>query len=235
MTCHFCKSTAKKFGKYGLKKIQRYRCLECGKTFSDEQENVLDGMYTDLEKATQVINLLVEGVGINAAARIAKVNKRTVLNLLVIVGERCAKLMDTKLRNLHIEEIQCDEIFGFVEKKNRNIRTTDNAVLVGDQYTYVALDPKTKLVITFRVGKRDVPNTVDFIRDLSERVISDVQISTDSFGAYRGAIRKAFGPEISYGTQTKIYSHKSSARYSPRSVVHPSKRRSALRWWSAAT
>jgi len=156
---------------------------------------------------------------INAAARITGVNKRTVLNLLVLAGERCVKLMDSKLRNLHIEEIQCDELFGFVQKKQRKIRSTDNALLVGDQYTYVALDPNTKLVITFLVGKRNVPNTVDFVRDLSERVISDVQISTDSFGAYRGAIRRAFGPEISYGQQTKIYSCKSDARYSPPEVV----------------
>jgi hypothetical protein len=52
--------------------------------------------------------------------------------------------MDAKLRNLTIEDIQCDEIFGFVQKKNRNVRPTDNAMLVGDQYTYIALDPKTK-------------------------------------------------------------------------------------------
>jgi len=74
MTCHYCQSNAKKFGKFGPKKTQRYRCLACGKTFSEVQDRPLDEMRTDLDKAAQVINLLVEGVGINATARLAGVN-----------------------------------------------------------------------------------------------------------------------------------------------------------------
>jgi transposase-like protein/IS1 family transposase len=219
VTCHYCQASAKKFGKFGPKKIQRYRCLQCGKTFSAEQEKPLDDMRVDLDKAVQVINLLVEGVGINAAARIAGVNKRTVLSLLELAGERCSKLMDTRMRNLHIEEIQADEIWGFVQKKAKALRPTDDKALVGDQYTYVALDPNTKLVVTFLVGRRDAPNTVDFMRDLSERVVSDVQISTDSFGAYRAAIRRAFGPQVDYGQQVKVYDRKSDGRNSPPEVV----------------
>jgi transposase-like protein len=46
VTCHYCQASAKKFGKFGPKKIQRYRCLQCGKTFSDEQEKPLDDIIT---------------------------------------------------------------------------------------------------------------------------------------------------------------------------------------------
>src|SRR4051812_41302273 len=112
MTCHFCSADAKKFGTFGPKKIQRYRCNACGKTFSAEER--IDGMYTDLDKVVQVINLLVEGVGINAAARHAGINKRTVLSLLVAAGERCQKLMDSRMRNLSPDQIQYDEIWTFV-------------------------------------------------------------------------------------------------------------------------
>jgi hypothetical protein len=87
---------------------------------------------------------------------------------------------------------------------------------VGDFYTYVAMERSTKLVICSLVGKRNVSSTVDFIGDLSERIIpNDLQISTDSFGAYRGAIRWAFGPEIDYGQIIKVYARKSDGRYSP--------------------
>src|SRR5205085_11061153 len=100
MTCHYCKATAKKNGKFGPLKIQRYKCLQCGKTFSDEQEKPLDDMRIHLDKAIQIVNLLVEGCGINATARIADVNKETVLKVLVLVGQRCEKLLDSRLRNL---------------------------------------------------------------------------------------------------------------------------------------
>src|SRR5580765_4950439 len=111
MTCHFCSASAKKFGTYGPKKIQRYRCLHCGKTFTGEEK--LEGMYSSPEKAIQIINLLVEGVGINAASRLAGVHKQTVLKVLEMAGERCSKLLDTKIRNIRTHQVQADEIWSF--------------------------------------------------------------------------------------------------------------------------
>jgi transposase-like protein/IS1 family transposase len=221
MTCHYCKATAKKFGKYGAKKIQRYRCLECGKTFSEDQEKPLEDMRIDLDKALQVINLLVEGVGINAASRLADIDKKTVLKILALAGERCAAIMDTKLRNLPLVDIQCDEIWGFVEKKERHVRPTDNALIVGDQFTFVAIDRDTKLVISYAVGKRTAPMTRLFMDDLAERLTERPQISTDSFGAYRHAIRKSFNHEVDHGQIVKVYAKGTSEerRYSPPEVT----------------
>jgi hypothetical protein len=41
---------------------------------------------------------------------------------------------------------------------------------LGDQYTFVALDPETKIVPAYPVGKRDLPTATAFITDLSERL-----------------------------------------------------------------
>src|SRR6266851_8764840 len=38
MTCHNCSSLCKKFGKFGPKRIQRWRCKQCKKTFSEAQD-----------------------------------------------------------------------------------------------------------------------------------------------------------------------------------------------------
>ena len=40
---------------------------------------------------------------------------------------------------------------------------------VGDQWTFVAIDPKTKLIPTYLVGKRSKPNAIAFMTDLSNR------------------------------------------------------------------
>lgn len=219
MTCHFCKANVKKFGKFGPKKIQRYRCLECGKTFSDEQDRPLDDMRITVEQATQVVSLLVEGVGINAAARLTGLNKRTVLSILALAGERCAKVMDEKMRDLSVSDVQCDEIWTFVGKKQNHLGPKDDADRLGDFYTFAAIDRTSKLIISSLVGKRNVTCTFDFISDLANRITGDVQLSTDSFGAYRGAIRRAFGPEINYGQIYKIYARKSDGRYSPPACI----------------
>ena len=113
--------------------------------------------------------------------------------------------MDEKLRNLPLIEIQCDEIWTFVGKKEARIRPTDNAVLLGDQFTFVALDRETKLIINFAVGKRTAPMTQHFAADLADRLTERPQVSTDSFGAYKLAIRKAFDGHVDHGQIVKIY------------------------------
>ena len=78
MTCCYCKAHAKKSGKFKTANghVQRYRCLSCGKTF--KAEGPLGDMRISEEKAAQILNLLVEGVGINAASRLTGVHKETV-------------------------------------------------------------------------------------------------------------------------------------------------------------
>src|SRR5258708_241631 len=44
----------------------------------------------------------------------------------------------------------------------------------------VAIDPETKLVPSYLVGKRTRDNAVDFMFDLSNRLTNRVQISSDS-------------------------------------------------------
>jgi transposase-like protein len=82
MVCCNCNLLCKKFGKFGSKKIQRYRCKKCGRTFSDLQEKPLDEMRIPLEKALQALNLMVEGCGIRSISRITGLHIETVLALL---------------------------------------------------------------------------------------------------------------------------------------------------------
>src|SRR5262249_52378541 len=154
----------------------------------------MDGMHTSVEDALKVLSLLCEGVGINAASRLTGINKETVLKVLVQAGERCARLMDQQMRDLAIADVQCDEIWSFVGKKQSRVTETDDAEAVGDFFTFVAIGRDSKLVISSLVGKRTIPYTNAFMADLADRITGNVQISTDSFGAYRGAVRRAFGP-----------------------------------------
>ena len=97
MVCHNCKCECKKFGfHHGF---QRYRCRECGRTFSDIPERPLDDLRVPLDKAVQIVNMLVEGVGVRATARLAQVHRDTVLNVFEVAGQKCARLMDARVRN----------------------------------------------------------------------------------------------------------------------------------------
>src|SRR5437879_12954846 len=118
MKCPFCNTTnSKKFGKFGRKKIQRYRCNQCGKTFSEPQQKPLDEMRVSLEKAIQALTLLVEGCGIRVAQRVTGLHQETVLALLEKAGERAVRLLDSKLRNLKPMHVEIDEVWSFVHCK----------------------------------------------------------------------------------------------------------------------
>jgi hypothetical protein len=68
----------------------------------------------------------------------------------------------------------------------------DDPRRLGDQYTFVALDPASKLVPAYRVGKRDLPTASAFIADLSDRLANRVQLSSDALAAYVEATERAF-------------------------------------------
>ena|SRR5438477_10627198 len=110
MTCHNCQSAAVKIGK-DRKGNQRYLCRTCRKSFAEQQEKPLGNMYLPTEKAVLCLRLLVEGNSIRSIERITGVEKKTILKLLVLAGEKCERLLDEKLRNLTVRDVQADEIW----------------------------------------------------------------------------------------------------------------------------
>ena len=59
MTCLKCQhGTAKKFGKYGRLRIQRFRCNSWHTTFTAPRQKPLGRHYISTEKASQIITLL---------------------------------------------------------------------------------------------------------------------------------------------------------------------------------
>jgi hypothetical protein len=124
-------------------------------------------------------------------------HRDTICRLLVEVGDGCAKLMNEQMRELPCRRIEVDEIWAYVGKKQRHMTPFDDPRRFGDQYTFVALDPESKLVPAYRVGKRDLPTATAFVADLSERLANRVQLSSDALAAY--VEERAFGADIDYG------------------------------------
>ena len=81
----------------------------------------------------------------------------------------------------------------------------------------MALDPETKLIPSYRVGKRNGENAVAFMNYLSERLRDRFQLSSDALAAYVAAVERAFGADVDYGQEVKFYAPEpaGSGRYSP--------------------
>jgi hypothetical protein len=76
-------------------------------------------MIVPEEKAFARNSALLEGSSVRSAERISGFQHDTILRLLDVAGERCAKLMDEKKRNLHCHHIQGDELWCLVGKKQQ--------------------------------------------------------------------------------------------------------------------
>ncbi len=177
------------------------------------------------DKKLAVLAALVEGNSLRAITRMTGVHRTTATNLLVRVGEGCAAMMDERFRNLECDNIQIDEIWTFVGKKQARLTPRErNEGIRGDQYVFVALDADTKLVPSWLVGKRDHVTTLAMMRDLACRMKYPPQITTDGFQAYEVAIPFAFGGRVDYAIQIKHFvgTDAGSGRYAPPRVCSTS-------------
>lgn len=173
------------------------------------------------EKQEAAIASLVEGCSIRSVERMAGIHCDTIMRLMVRVGQNCERLMDSSMRNLKCENIELDEIWCFVGKKQRHLTITDNRKELGDQWVFVALDSDSKLIPSYAIGKRTYQTACAFLNDLSERLDNRVQLSSDSFIPYVNAVEQSFGMNVDYGQIVKSYEAEpvGAGRYSPPHVV----------------
>jgi IS1 family transposase len=165
-----------------------------------------------------IVRALVEGNSLRSTTRITGRSINTVSKLLVELGAAAEAFLYDNLRNLPATRIECDEIWAFCYSKNRNVPEEHKYEWgYGDVWTYVALDPDTKLVCTWLVGRRDGPDADLFIRDLASRLANRVQLTTDGHNPYLEAVEKAFHADVDYAMLVKTYGTDPSEerRFSP--------------------
>ncbi len=164
---------------------------------------------------TTAVSMLCEGNSIRSVERMTGIHRDTVMRLGVAVGEASRNLLDETMRDLPCEKIEMDEIWGFVGKKDRNVREGDPSEL-GSVWTWVAIDPETKAVPVFHVGKRSADDANKFVASLESRLTKRIQLSSDGLNLYPPAVEAAFGGEVDYGSVVKTFRiHDGEGRYSP--------------------
>src|SRR5208282_2341215 len=98
---------------------------------------------------------------------------------------------------------QCDELYSFVFC--REIQNKLHLPEIGEQYTFLGVDRRSKLILSHIVGKRDEVSTDAFMADLRKRVKGWPQITTDGFPCYRSAIENSFGDNVHFAQQVKQF------------------------------
>lgn len=204
MTCKRCNHTACKFGKYGKRHIQRYRCTTCKLTFS-EYEPKLGTHYTSPEVAAKALAMMLEGMSVRAISRLTGLHKQTVLALMTTAATKARALLDSKVRDVRPRYVQVDELWGFVHTRQPNLHEWDSAEW-GSKMIWLALDSESKLLISHHVGPRNRDSANTFVGDLRSRTTGRYQLTSDQYNAYIGAVRQHFGVNgVHFGQLRKMY------------------------------
>ncbi len=170
------------------------------------------------DQRAQILNMQIEGVSIRATCRLTGRSKGAVTKLIVEAGQACAEAQGNLVRDLRCEQIQVDELWAFVGMKQKRVPAERKGEFgIGDVWTFTALDPETKLIPTWLIGRRDASTARRFLVDLGRRVRGHFQLTSDGASFYREAAEEAFGGQIDYAQLVKLYSASADGErtYSP--------------------
>ncbi len=222
MTCQECGADCQRFGRH-RNNLRRFRCPKCHKTYTEGHQRTLGTMYVSQDRAVMALQLLLEGNSIRSTERITRMDRNTIMSLLLKAGERCQHLMDEKIRGLNVQDVEVDEIWGYVFKKEAHkFKHEEGNQEIGDAYCFVAMERSSKLVLTHYLGKRTAASTDQFISRLALATSKDkYQLTSDGFGPYKPAVKSFLRRRVDFAQLVKVYASSTDGeqRYSPPEVV----------------
>jgi len=107
------------------------------------------------------------------------------MKLLVVAGQRCEVLMETKIRNVLLPMFKPTKsgAWGFIAKKEaRKTPEESSKDAIGDSWCWIALERASKLVLAFAVGRRTLDKAMEFALKIRKATCPDsrFQLTTDS-------------------------------------------------------
>jgi IS1 family transposase len=119
-----------------------------------------------------------------------------------------------------VKEIQADEIWSFIGKKEKALQRKDDPTF-GDAYCFVGIERNSKLVLAWHLGRRTSRDAEAFTEKLNEAASGKFQITTDGFKGYIDAVSRSLGTRVDFAQLIKVYAAtpEGERRYSPAEVV----------------
>src|SRR3954452_8471532 len=175
-------------------------CRTCRARFSERKGTPLYRAHLPEEKVSSILEHVTEGCGVRKTARLVKVHPDTVSRYIRAAGGQARAAHDELVgRSPETREIQMDEAWSFVAKKEKNCDEDDpEDRFRGDCWDHVAFDPEHRLVVSVVPGERTAGSVRELVTDVKGRLggRAPVLITTDEYSAYEGAILEAFGTVV---------------------------------------
>ena len=126
---------------------RQFYCTSCKGYFWETHGTIFHGKQAAVELIVRVLACLAEGLGIRATARVFEVAPNTVLQWLVEAAEQLRAFSAYFLCDLHLEQVQLDEVYAVLRARKAGEINADEAIRRLERSPYwvwTAMDPLWK-------------------------------------------------------------------------------------------
>ena len=177
---------------------RQFHCISCNGYFPEHHGTIFHGKQAAVERIVRILACLAEGLGIRATARVFEVDPNTVLQWLVEAAEHLRAFSAYFLCDLHVEQLQLDELYAVLREVKAGEISDDEAIERLEHAPYwvwTVMDPKSKLLLVVNVGTHTLAMAQCVVHQLVQ-VLAPRCVPlflTDGFKEYRTAILAHFG------------------------------------------
>src|SRR5499425_1389937 len=136
---------------------RQFQCTSCRGYVPEHHGTILHGKRVSPDLLVWAVGALAEGLGIRAVARVFEVDPNTVLGWLVEVAEHAAAFSQYFLHDVHVTQVQLDELFALLSAVKTGEVSEVQALKRlsrSPHWVWAAMDPESKLLLVIDVGDR---------------------------------------------------------------------------------
>jgi IS1 family transposase len=177
---------------------RQFYCTACEGYFQETHGTPLHGKRVAPDLLVWAVGALAEGLGIRAVARVFEVDPNTVLAWLVEVAEHATAFSRYFLHDVHVTQVQLDELFALLSAVKTGEVSEAEAVerlSRSPHWVWAAIDPVTKLLLTVAVGDRTLALAQHVVHQVVQVLAPGCMplFLTDGFKEYTTALLTHYG------------------------------------------
>ena len=134
---------------------RQFHCTSCDGYFPEHHGTIFHGKQAAVELIVRVLACWPKGSGIRATARVFEVDANTVLHWLVEAAEQLRAFSAYFLCDLHVEQLQLDELYAVLRDLKAGEISEDEAIKRLERSPYwvwTAMDPTEQVAAGDRCG-----------------------------------------------------------------------------------
>jgi IS1 family transposase len=177
---------------------RQLQCVSCQGYFYETHGTIFHGKRSSPELLMRVIACLAEGLGIRGTARVFEIDPNTVLSWLVEAAEQLKAFSVYFLHELHINQIQLDELYAVLSAVRDGAMSQAEAIerlSRSPHWVWTAIDPETKLLLSVQGGDRTLAMAQAVLHQIAQLLAPGCVplFLSDGYAPYLTAIVTHFG------------------------------------------